>query len=249
MHSFYRLYLFISVLVIVYIFYKVKYQKKNIFSKRAEKDGGSILFTKSFMDYGLWLIEPIANLFITLHLRPNHITFLSMLIAFLAILPIAQGDFHLAGFLVGLSSLLDAMDGMMSRKLKMNSSAGSILDSVADRVSEFFICFGLIYFYRDHFFGLIGVFSTLMGSVLVSYTSAKGEIFKLKDLPRGFMRRGERALFLTLGFLFSAPYAHYFKNTTPHYNFMIVILWAIGILSISSSVFRVRWLYTALKNE
>ncbi len=240
---------FIFLISISYFFYLRGSKNRKGSDARVEKDGGSAIFSKSLMNYGVWLLKPFAHFLVLLKLTPNHITFISMFLAIVAAFPIAQGNFLLGGILFSVSSLFDALDGMMCRELGTCSEAGSILDSTADRVGELFLYFGLVFFFRDNIAGMLGTFSTILGAVLVSYISAKGEIFKMKNLPRGIMRRGERALYINLGLILSPLLAYHFENSFSYSNVMILILWTVGILANYSSLRRFYWLYQTLKNR
>ena len=241
------LFLVILIALIIAGYFVQRKNDGNTSYARVEKDGGSVIFSKSLMNYGMWLLKPVVHFLIFLRLKPNHITIISMLLAIGAAYPIIKGQFIFAGILFIVSSLFDALDGMVCRELGTCSEAGSILDSTADRVGELFIYFALIYLFRDNAIGMVGAFTTLFGAVIVSYISAKGEIFKMTDLPRGIMRRGERSLYLNLAFIISPVLGYYFSESLSNASFIIFVLWLIGILSIFSSIKRFNWLYQALK--
>jgi len=248
------IYLFTLILLLAMValsfhryYYKV-FPGTDGYYSRIERDGGSIFFSKILMNYGYWVLQPFADLLIRLRVTPNHITFLSLGLAFLAGMAVYQNYFFLAGILCGVSSILDAVDGMVARKSETSSLSGSVLDSTVDRVSEFFIGFGLVLVYRKTSYSLIPCFTLLLGSMLVSYASAKAEIFKLNP-PRGIMRRGERALYLTLAFLFAPTLAYLFDMPGLQKGVVITTLYFVGPLSIYSAVRRNFWMYKELSKQ
>ena len=95
------------------------------------------------------------------------------------------------------------------------SAVRSVLDSTTDRYAEFIVFAGFIYYYavRNEFFTMTVAYLAIMGSILVSYTRAKGEIAGL-NMKLGLMSRLERYLFLVPCLLIGIP---------------VVAVWAIAI--------------------
>lgn len=101
----------------------------------------------------------------------------------------------LAGILILLSGVLDAVDGVIARTTGKVTVFGGFLDSVSDRYSDAVIISGLILGgLCDPMWGLI----TLSGSLLVSYTRAKSESLGIPMAAVGFAERAERMILLAL---------------------------------------------------
>ena len=66
------------------------------------------------------------------HLIPNTVTFLSITCGLTSILLSGQEYLSLAGYLIFGSFLMDGLDGVIARKLKVQSMLGLQLDSLAD---------------------------------------------------------------------------------------------------------------------
>ena len=66
---------------------------------------------------------------------PNAITLLNLLSGLVAVVFASQGYLALAGGLIGLAAVFDFFDGLVARLLKVHSSIGAQLDSLADMVS------------------------------------------------------------------------------------------------------------------
>lgn len=92
-----------------------------------------------------------------LHLIPNSLTCLNLLLGFAAIIAASQSDHHTATILVCVGVALDMADGWLARRLNAVSDFGRELDSLADVVT-FGAAPSLILYYR--FFseaGLAGI--------------------------------------------------------------------------------------------
>jgi CDP-diacylglycerol--glycerol-3-phosphate 3-phosphatidyltransferase len=169
---------------------------------RVDKQGGSALLSKGLMEMAYWGLQPIGDLLIFLRLTPNAISILSFIFGALTGIALAFGHFGSAGFLSTISSLMDSLDGMVARKTGVASDSGEVLDAAVDRYVEFFFFAGLVFYYRDVPWLVLLSGLALLGSFMVSYSTAKAEALHVTP-PRGNMRRTERALYLTLGAILS----------------------------------------------
>lgn len=165
---------------------------------RVDRQGGSALLGKGLMEMAYWGLQPVGDLLILLRLSPNQLSFISLGFGALAGIALCFGHFGTAGFLSTLCSLLDSLDGMVARKTGRASESGEVLDASVDRYVEFFFFAGLIVYYREVPGLVILTLAALLGSFMVSYSTAKAEALQVTP-PRGNMRRSERAFYLTLG--------------------------------------------------
>src|SRR4029077_18703874 len=102
---------------------------------------------------------------------------------------------------------LDVLDGRLARAMNRQSRAGAFLDSVTDRWGELFVFTGFAWFLRGSVW-LLAVMLAVIGSVMVSYTRARGESLGIV-LDGGNMQRAERIALVSLGTLVTA----YFHST------------------------------------
>jgi CDP-diacylglycerol--glycerol-3-phosphate 3-phosphatidyltransferase len=105
--------------------------------------------------------------------------------------------------LVLLAGLADLLDGALSRASRRATTFGALLDSVADRLSEAALFFGLLTSYAPWETAALEVwliFLGLVGSLLVSYVRARSEGLGLQ-CKVGILTRAERILILALGLL------------------------------------------------
>jgi len=180
---------------------KVLFQGRRRFD-RVEQQGGSPLLSKSLMEMTYWGLQPLAELFVHFKISANVISFLSLIFGAIAGWALAYGHFGSAGFFSAFSALFDALDGMVARKTATASNRGEVLDASIDRYVEFFFFAGLIVYFQNTSGLQLLTLSALIGSFMVSYSTAKAEALQVTP-PRGSMRRPERAMYLTLGAILS----------------------------------------------
>ncbi len=179
--------------------YGVRTSKKGkVEFDRVEKQGSSSLMNKGMMNMTYWGLQPLGDLCIFLGLSPNSISWIALIFGALSAVALCFGHFGTAGFLAAICSLLDAVDGMVARKTGLASDSGEVVDASVDRYVEFFFLAGLIFYYREIPSLMVICLFALLGSFMVSYSTAKAEALQVTP-PRGNMRRTERALYLTLG--------------------------------------------------
>lgn len=217
--------------------------------ERVLKDGGSPLFAGKFlMDFAYWMIHPVGQWLIRSKITPNMISLFCLLVSLAAGAVLATGDLFLAGLIWIFGSSMDALDGVVARGQGKVSAYGSVLDSTIDRVAELSMLSGLIFFFREKPWMVAAALAALWGSVLTSYISAKGDILKIQ-LPRGLMRRAERAVYLGLALIVSPFWDKYVGRSVEGLDPLplFLVLSLIGAMSIVSSVLRLLWLGRELR--
>lgn len=189
---------------------------------RVENFGGSPFMSKKLMNMTYWILTPLENFFIFCKISPHAISFLSLGLGLVASFFISQGLFGLSALFATISFLFDAVDGMVARKLGKSSLVGAVIDSSLDRYVEFFFLSGIIFYYQPKPFIILLGLSTLLGSFMVSYSTAKAETLQIA-LPRGIMRRAERALYLTAGTVLTAVSLSYFQTDIPIISALLIV--------------------------
>lgn len=108
---------------------------------------------------------------------PNFVTLLSLLGHFGVLVALIDGRYVLAGILIIIFGLMDALDGALAKVQDKVSPSGMLLDASSDRAKEFLIYLGLIFAFSDNenLAGVIAATTALGGSFMVSYIKAKGE--------------------------------------------------------------------------
>lgn len=208
---------------------------------RIDKQGGSSLFSKDAMQGGYWFLQPLGRTLVFFHVTPNMVSWGSLIFGLIAGICLALGHFGSAACFGTLSMLLDALDGMVARLTGVSSDAGEVLDAAVDRYVEFFMLGGVALYYREIPVLMVLAFAALIGSFMVSYSSAKAEAMNV-DPPKGSMRRPERGLYLILGAALSPVTIPWLERVRefpiPIAHPMIMALGLIGVLANVSAVER-----------
>jgi CDP-diacylglycerol--glycerol-3-phosphate 3-phosphatidyltransferase len=206
---------------------------------RTEADGGSVFLNKASMEMGYWLLSPVVRTLAALRITPNAVTMFSLVPALGAAVAVAFGWFGLGCVLATLASLCDMVDGVLARRLGVASEAGEVVDAAVDRyVESFFLC-GLIVYYRSHWIVLLIVLAALLGSFLVSYTTAKAEAMGVPP-PRGSMRRAERAVYLLVASDLTAFSKLLFADSPSHALRELPIILALTMVGVVSNLSAVQ---------
>jgi len=158
--------------------------------------GGTVLLGENIMQATYWAIDPVVRGLIRLGATPNAVTGAALVFGVGAGVAIAFGSFGLACLLATLSTISDILDGQVARVTGKGSNTGELLDAVVDRYTEFAFIAGFILYARDSPFQIGVALAALLASFMISYTSAKAEALQV-SVPRGLMRRHERATYLT----------------------------------------------------
>jgi CDP-diacylglycerol--glycerol-3-phosphate 3-phosphatidyltransferase len=149
------------------------------------------------------ITDPIVGILSKSGITPNALTIINLALNIAAAFIIATGNFLLGGILVLVAGLFDILDGALARFIKQTTRFGSILDSVADRISEAAILYGLLIWYilqQGTSLEIVLIFVVLIGSFLVSYIRARAEGLGWQ-CQVGLFTRAERVIVLAIGLL------------------------------------------------
>ncbi|MGH9898540.1 MAG: CDP-alcohol phosphatidyltransferase family protein, partial [Pyrinomonadaceae bacterium] len=159
---------------------------------------------------------------------PNLLTITGVTINVCCGLLFGFGEFFWAGIILIVANLFDMLDGQVARLSGRVTRFGGFLDSSLDRLSDMVAFVGLMVFYaRDtEFHSTLNVFlagAALMGSVMVSYASARAESL-IPKCDVGFLRRPERVVLLIIGGLTT-----HWHSSSIFLNRMPAVLWVLAI--------------------
>ena len=220
--------------------------------ERIDRQGGSLLLGKGAMEIGYWFLTPIAKFLVALGATANQVSWLSLGFGFLAGVFLATGHFGFGAICATICGFLDSVDGMVARMSGLASDAGEVLDAAVDRYVEFFFLAGLIVYYREVPLLQALALLTLLGSFMVSYSSTKAEALQV-DVPKGSMRRPERAVYLILGASLSALSIPWFERPREFLSAlgypMIVALGLVALVTNISAIGRFRRIATAIRSR
>jgi len=161
-------------------------------------------------------------------INPDTLTLTGLALNIGAAYVIATGHFLPGGLLVLVAGLCDLLDGALARFINQTSKFGALFDSVADRVSEAALFFGLLVWYvlGESAMGVMLAFAALIGSFLVSYVRARAEGLGL-ECKVGLFTRAERVIVLTLGLVV---------------NQVTIALWVVVVFAYITVIQRVVYL-------
>jgi CDP-diacylglycerol--glycerol-3-phosphate 3-phosphatidyltransferase len=146
-----------------------------------------------------YFVNPIVNLLVGFDIHPTVITVASLFLAIIAFLFYRAGTFWLGAIFLFLCGMFDTFDGEIARRTNRISKIGGFLDSTIDRINEFIIYLGLFsYYYGKENYALVWVFCALFGSLMVSYTRARGEGLGI-SAQVGIFERFTRFALLVIG--------------------------------------------------
>jgi CDP-diacylglycerol---glycerol-3-phosphate 3-phosphatidyltransferase len=149
-------------------------------------------------------VRPVGNGLRRTGVTPDHLTLLGLLLSFVAAFVIAKG-WLVAGLLVViLAALPDLLDGAVAKAGGNASQRGAYFDSVADRVTDAVLMFGVAWYLlgTEHPYNAMVPFAIMGVSFLISYQRAKAESLGL-NAKGGLMERAERIVLLCVGLAFS----------------------------------------------
>ncbi len=169
-------------------------------SREMQGRGESVFLPLFLREYWDWAISPMTRLLIRLQVHPDSITWFSVVLAAGAAVAFAFGYFGLGGWLYVLGGTCDIFDGQVARATGKSSVEGAFLDSVLDRYAEMIVLSGLAMYFRESPV-LLAVVAALGGSLMVSYTRARGEGLGY-SCREGGMQRAERIVYVGLAGIF-----------------------------------------------
>jgi len=178
-------------------------------------------------------------------INPNVLTVIGVSINVLCGLMFGFGQFFWAGIILIVANVFDMLDGSVARLTGRVTRFGGFLDSSLDRLSDMAAFVGLMVFYaRDTpYHSTLNVFlagTAMVGSVLVSYASARAESL-IPKCDVGFLRRPERVVLLIIGALSTHP-----GSASPFANRMPAVLWILAVGSYWTFAYRMYYTWSEL---
>ncbi len=196
----------------------------------------SKLLGRYLRHYIMWVLGPWERALVRWRVTPNALTFASFLVACASACFFATGNFGAGGWLYLLTGILDILDGRIARATGMVTKGGAFFDSVMDRYAELVVFGGLAVYYR-HGWALYVALAASLGSVMVSYTRARGEALGV-EVNIGTMQRPERLFYLGvisgLSPIVETLFGH---GALPPFVPVVV---ALGLLGASANVTAIR---------
>lgn len=116
-------------------------------------------------------------------IKPDHITYTSLLGHILVVAAILVNRFDSAALFLIAFGLLDSLDGALARHQKRKSNRGSVLDASTDKIKESMIYIAIVYVLAQDVSAVAATWAAaaVTGSLVVSYVRARGETALAKE--------------------------------------------------------------------
>lgn len=158
----------------------------------------TILLGRWVREWLMWIIGPIERGMIRAGVSPDALNYLGVMFGLAAGVAFVLGMLAAGGWLILLGGVADVFDGRVARARGVSSQYGAFADSTLDRFTESFTFLGLIVYFAGVQLLEVATAVALSGSLLVSYTRARGEAVGVSNTS-GVMQRAERLVLLGLG--------------------------------------------------
>ncbi|MBI2981948.1 MAG: CDP-alcohol phosphatidyltransferase family protein [Deltaproteobacteria bacterium] len=204
---------------------------------------------KFLVEYWYWLLEPVERGLVRLGISPDALTLSGLAISAIAGYLFHQGMVAGGGWFMIFGATFDMLDGRVARLTNRESRSGAFFDSVIDRFAEAVLFLGLAGWYRNSWV-LYFVVIALIGSMMVSYTRARGEGVGIK-VTKGMMQRPERIVYLGVGSIFSPILAYLisFFWDVPYDLMTIIALVIIAVFTVIGAIYRIQYVLIQLDPE
>lgn len=207
--------------------------------------GGSFVMGFWVRNWFYWLIRPVTRASIAIGLTPLFYNLFAVACGLASMVAYATDHFPMAGLFIFVSGIADVMDGEVARGTHTADARGAFLDSTLDRFTEFAAFAGLAFAFSSGWIS-VAIVVALGGSLLVSYTRARGE--SLGVLCKvGLMQRAERMILLGLGSILDPGVCAAFGWTPGSLVAGVVAVIAAG--TVWTSVYRTIWIARALRGR
>jgi len=218
--------------------YALRYERAAADPLESTQRGAFVLgsFVRSWF---LWFIGPAVRVAVWAGLSPTAFNLLGAAFGAASGAAFALGNPVLGGWFILLGGTADVFDGRVARSIGVASPRGAFLDSTLDRFAEVGVFAGMAVYFHPHPLMALAVALALGGSLLVSYTRARGESQGIL-CKGGVMQRAERLLLLGFGGLLD-PAVSDWTGQAPG----TLLAWIVGLIAVGTlgtAVYRTVWI-------
>ncbi|HTO89906.1 MAG TPA: CDP-alcohol phosphatidyltransferase family protein [Candidatus Sulfotelmatobacter sp.] len=182
---------------------------------------GRVPLKESLKRFAHVALDPLVRALARAGVRPDHLTFLGLILSLASGLAFALGHFRSGAAFATAAGICDILDGQLARATGHVSRFGAFLDSTLDRIAEAALLVGIASFYTGTLVDLavnpervaqqlarglepvtwaaisLLAMLALVGSFMVSYTRARAEGLGL-ECRVGWFERPERMIVLII---------------------------------------------------
>ncbi len=222
--------------------------------ERVERGGSSVLLGRTLQRVAYLGFERLGGALARAGVSADAVTFASLPFALAAAVALAGGHYGLGALLAGLSYACDALDGVVARASGTASQAGEILDSACDRVCEALLMGGVALAWRASTPLLVLALLAELGACQVTLASARAEgsaVAARDRVPRGMMRRAERAVYFVGGAALAGVLGDVLPPAASGLAIapLVVAMGFVAVLGNASALGRFRSLARALRSD
>jgi len=197
-------------------------------------------------DWLMWLIGPIERALIRARVSPDFFNYLGVAFGIASGVAFAWHELAWAGWAILFGGLADIFDGRIARARGLANRYGAFMDSTLDRFTEVFSFIGVTWYLSGTPFGAALSVTAICGSLLVSYTRARGEAVGVSGTG-GVMQRAERLVLLALGGLADRALTTRMEWSEGTVLMAVVALIAVG--SMGTAVYRTASIAKTLSKQ
>ena len=194
----------------------------------------------------MWALSPAEAVFLRMGLTPDFFNFAGLAFGLASGILIGLGRVEWGGLAIALGGVADIFDGRIARARKSASPYGAFIDSTLDRFVEVFAFLGFVFYLRSFPLGPLVATAALAGSLLVSYTRARGESQGV-ECKGGLMQRAERLVLTFLACMLDAPVSAALGR--PPGTVILAVLALIAAGTFLTAVHRTVWISKRLKER
>jgi len=192
----------------------------------------------------MWVLSPAEALALRLRLTPDAFNFAGLAFGLAAGVLIAGGHLEAGGWAIVLGGVCDILDGRIARATGVDSAYGTFIDSTLDRFGEVFVLLGFAVYLHPLTAGPFLAAAALAGSLLVSYTRARGESVGV-TCKEGLMQRGERLVLTILACFLDGPVSP--RLGRPPGSVVLATLGLIALGTFATAAYRTAWIGSRLR--
>ena len=194
-----------------------------------------------------WFVGPLERASLALGVSPLFYNILGAAFGVAAGFAFGSGHVVLGGWGVLLGGVADVVDGRIARALNIADKRGAFLDSTLDRFAEIGAFIGLAVLFRSSVFALTLVVTAMGGSLLVSYTRARGE--SLGTVCKvGILQRAERLLLVGFGGLLDPTIAMLWGSGQTG-TLLVPVFGVMAVGTVGTAIFRTTWIARQLRRN
>src|SRR5260370_12374520 len=124
-----------------------------------------------------WLLDKIVGVIAASGINPNLLTFLGLVVNFVAAAFFAVGSFFTGALIIFFAGFLDILDGQVARRQNRVTAFAAFYDSTLDRYADMALYMGLLVYYsvtgRTPYIVLASIATA--ASLMVSYALARSD--------------------------------------------------------------------------